>query len=130
MTHVWFLTVQLVFAALILLHLLLSEDSAYLRLLSHPIARWLGRISYSWYLWQQLFAVYDFPASTRFRTFPVNVAASLLVAVISYYGIERPFLRLKDRVRERVPGKYQEILMGGQRTESALTPEFPGLSEA
>jgi peptidoglycan/LPS O-acetylase OafA/YrhL len=129
-THVWFLTVQLVFAALILLRLLLSEDSGYLRILSHPIARWLGRISYSWYLWQQLFAVFDFPAATRFRTFPVNVAASLLVAVISYYWIERPFLRLKDRVRERIPGRYRGILMGGQRAERTLTPELPGLSEA
>jgi peptidoglycan/LPS O-acetylase OafA/YrhL len=57
LTHTWFLTVQLILAALILMHLLLSADSVYLRVFSHPVARWLGKISYSWYLWQQLFLV-------------------------------------------------------------------------
>ena len=95
-SQTWFLTVQLIIAALTLLHLLLSQDSAYLRVLSHPVAGWLGRISYSWYLWQQLFAVFDHPARSRLHIFPLNVGASLLVAIISYYWIERPFLQLKD----------------------------------
>jgi peptidoglycan/LPS O-acetylase OafA/YrhL len=99
-THVWFLTVQLVLAALILLHLLLSEKSVYLRVFSHPVAGWLGKVSYSWYLWQQLFAVFDPPARGLHR-FPFNVAISLVLAVASYKWIERPFLRLKDSAGRR-----------------------------
>jgi len=57
-THIWFLVIQLIFAALILLHLLLSKATAYLRVFSHPVAGWLAKVSYSWYLWQQLF-VFD-----------------------------------------------------------------------
>jgi len=95
-TQTWFLTVQLLLSATILLHLLLSKDSIYLRIFSHPIAGWVGRISYSWYLWQQLFVVSD-PPAPLLRTFPFDVAVSLLLAVISYRFIERPFLRLKDR---------------------------------
>ena len=103
MTQTWFLTVQLVIAVLILLHLLLSKDSVYLRVLSHPVAGWLGRVSYSWYLWQQLFAVFDHPARSKLHTFPLNIGASLLLAIISYYWIESPFLRLKDLIGDPKP---------------------------
>jgi peptidoglycan/LPS O-acetylase OafA/YrhL len=102
-THSWFLTVQLIIAVLVILHLLLSEDSAYLRALSNPAVAWLGRVSYSWYLWQQLFVVFDHPARARFHAFPLNVATSFLVAVASYYWVERPFLRLKERIGKSKP---------------------------
>jgi peptidoglycan/LPS O-acetylase OafA/YrhL len=117
-THVWFLTVQLFLAALIVSHLLLSKETLYRRVLSHPVAGWLGRISYSWYLWQQLFTIVDPAVRHKFQTFPLNVAASLLLAVISYYWIERPFLRFKDRVRER-PREHIEPLHLGDRAAQA-----------
>jgi len=97
-SHVWYLTVQMALAAVILLNLLLSRDPAYLAAASHPVAAWFGRISYSWYLWQQLFTVFSKPAWLGLRTFPFNVATSLLVAVISYRFVERPFLRMRDRL--------------------------------
>lgn len=104
MTHVWFLTMQLALAALILLHLLLSESTAYLRVFSHPVAGWLGKVSYSWYLWQQLFVVFDPSVHSLLRRFPVDVAMSLLLAVVSYRWVERPFLELRDRVAEPMQG--------------------------
>jgi peptidoglycan/LPS O-acetylase OafA/YrhL len=100
-THVWFLVVQVVFAALILTHLLLAKDSAYLRVFSHPVAGWLGKVSYSWYLWQQLFAVFEPPGGTGLHRFPIDVAAGLLLAVGSHKWIEQPFLRLKDGIGQR-----------------------------
>jgi peptidoglycan/LPS O-acetylase OafA/YrhL len=101
-THVWYLTVQMILAALILVHLLLSRETAYLAAFSHPVAGWFGRISYSWYLWQQLFTAFSTPTWHGLRIFPFNLIASLLIAVASYKWIERPFLRLKDRVSRRV----------------------------
>ncbi len=100
-TQVWYLTVQMILAGLILLNLILARESAYLRAFSHPIARWFGRISYSWYLWQQLFTVFTSPPWLGLRIFPVNVAASLLLAMASQRFIERPFLRMKDRLGQR-----------------------------
>jgi peptidoglycan/LPS O-acetylase OafA/YrhL len=118
-THVGFLTVQLIIAGMILVQLLLSTDSVFLRMLSHPVAGWLGKISYSWYLWQQLFSVSDFATRSVLQTFPLNVGASLLSAVISYYGIERPFLRLKDRVGEP-EGEHATSLPWVDRAAEAL----------
>ena len=95
-THVWYLTVQMVLAALILLHLMVSERSAYRSAFCHPLAGWFGRISYSWYLWQQLFTVV-YSRWGGLHSYPLKVAISLLLAVISHKFIERPFLKLKDR---------------------------------
>jgi peptidoglycan/LPS O-acetylase OafA/YrhL len=97
-THVWYLTVQMIFATLILLNLLLSKDMIYLVIFSHPVAVWFGKISYSWYLWQQLFTVITIPSWFGTRAFPFNVAISLLLAVISYRFVEGPLLQMKDRI--------------------------------
>lgn len=61
--------------------------------------RFLGKISYSIYLYQQLVV---FPAMTVFAGHAVlgvlaAVAASVLCAIGSYYLIEQPFLRLRQR---------------------------------
>jgi peptidoglycan/LPS O-acetylase OafA/YrhL len=97
LTHVWYLTVQMAFVFLILVNLLLSKKSAYLSALSHPVAAWVGRVSYSWYLWQQLFTAVAYPRWGGLRSFPLNIAASLGLAVASQRFIERPFLQLKER---------------------------------
>ncbi|MFZ0593899.1 MAG: acyltransferase [Bryobacteraceae bacterium] len=109
-TQVWYLTVQMILAGLILLNLILGRESPYLRAFCHPVARWFGRISYSWYLWQQLFTVFTSPPWLGLRIFPVNVAASLLLAVASQRLIERPFLRMKDHLGQR--GRQQSVAIG------------------
>jgi peptidoglycan/LPS O-acetylase OafA/YrhL len=56
---------------------------------------WIGVLSYSLYLWQQLFLT---PHSTHWTaSFPLNVAFAGGAAVVSYYVVESPFLRIKDR---------------------------------
>jgi peptidoglycan/LPS O-acetylase OafA/YrhL len=55
-----------------------------------PVA-WLGKISYSLYLWQQLFVYGDHPKPWYFVFFAVGLASA------SYYFVEQPMLRLRER---------------------------------
>jgi peptidoglycan/LPS O-acetylase OafA/YrhL len=77
----------------------------------HPVGRvlnWkpvvhLGLISYSLYLWQQVFLVAGNPTWTG--KFPLNLLCTIAAAEFSYFAIEKIFLRLRDR------------LVGGHRYE-------------
>lgn len=66
--------------------------------------RYLGRISYSMYLWQQI--VLEVTGKALLRVFPgvppairiaVEFAAVVAAASASWYGLEKPILRLKKR---------------------------------
>lgn len=52
---------------------------------------WLGQISYSLYLWQQLFAYGDRHRPWYFVLFAVALASA------SYYWVEQPMLRLREK---------------------------------
>ena len=59
----------------------------------------VGQLSYSIYLWQQLFLnrnVRSLPTS-----FPINLVLALLVAALSYYAVERPMLDVRARIERR-----------------------------
>ncbi|MGO8698136.1 MAG: acyltransferase family protein [Limisphaerales bacterium] len=89
-------TLDAVGAALIILHAsVLGPDKSLARVLSLPPLVFIGRLSYGWYLWQQLFL-------TRLNhtwsgAFPVGVVCSFGAALGSHCLIERPFLRLKRK---------------------------------
>jgi peptidoglycan/LPS O-acetylase OafA/YrhL len=53
---------------------------------------WLGRISYSLYLWQQPFCLAP-SVSSRYILW-----LGLVCACLSYYFVEQPMLRLRDRL--------------------------------
>jgi peptidoglycan/LPS O-acetylase OafA/YrhL len=59
-----------------------------------PLA-WLGRLSYSLYLWQQVFLDPGNGARWMCR-FPQNLGLAFAAAVASYYLVELPFLGLKN----------------------------------
>ena len=61
-----------------------------------PIA-FLGTLSYSIYLWQQLFL--NRKGAYAVNTFPLSIILSLSCGCISYFFIERPFLKLKERMQ-------------------------------
>jgi peptidoglycan/LPS O-acetylase OafA/YrhL len=75
-----------------------SDPSGVLgKVLNARFLAFIGVISYSLYLWQQLFL-------NPFRShwiclWPMNVLATLLAALFSYWVIELPFLRLKERYK-------------------------------
>jgi peptidoglycan/LPS O-acetylase OafA/YrhL len=59
--------------------------------------QWIGRLSYSLYIWQQLFLFLKVMPAFWFQRFPQNLAFVFLAAIASYYLIEKPFLNLKKR---------------------------------
>lgn len=81
-------------SVIFLIHNTLSaEGTLVYRLLNSYLMRALGTLSYSLYLWQQAFIYGGFKLSA-----PLNILMILLMAILSYQLIEKPFLRLKDRL--------------------------------
>lgn len=77
------------------------------RLADGPIGRvlelrplvYLGTLSYSLYLWQQLFLHHR--SELAVQQFPLNLGLTISAALLSHYLVERPFLRLRVRVEQR-----------------------------
>jgi peptidoglycan/LPS O-acetylase OafA/YrhL len=70
-----------------------SHENTWLgRIINSSLFKHVGVISYSLYLWQQLFT----GPNNFFR--PWNLLAVLACAEASYWWVERPSLRLRDRV--------------------------------
>jgi peptidoglycan/LPS O-acetylase OafA/YrhL len=73
------------------------------RFLELPAVRFVGRISYSLYLWQELFFnPLEVPAPGSFRTHTLLCwCGAFGCAIASYYLIERPLIRYGHRVARK-----------------------------
>jgi peptidoglycan/LPS O-acetylase OafA/YrhL len=95
-------TLQAVLIPLLLLSTVLHPKTILGSFLEFKPVRWIGWISYSLYLWQQLFFGVNFagspPRLAVLRENPVNLIALLLCATFSYYVVEKPFVRLGHRL--------------------------------
>jgi peptidoglycan/LPS O-acetylase OafA/YrhL len=60
----------------------------------------VGWLSYSLYLWQQLFL--NRAGTAIVTSFPLNLALAIAAALASYYLVERPSLRLRRRIEKRL----------------------------
>jgi peptidoglycan/LPS O-acetylase OafA/YrhL len=104
--------VSSLFISIFLLHIIISKNNTILfRIFNHPVVIYLGIISYSLYIWQQLFLVpIDLLKQEYWWTrFPLNIICALIVASLSYFFIEKPILRLKKHIRKpEVQGKVIE----------------------
>jgi peptidoglycan/LPS O-acetylase OafA/YrhL len=87
-------SIEAISAALIVASLSFYRDTVAARALRWPPLVWIGLISYSLYLWQQMFC---FPtpggAPFEFQRFPWNVLLAFAAASISYYAVESPMRR-------------------------------------
>jgi peptidoglycan/LPS O-acetylase OafA/YrhL len=70
----------------------------------------IGTLSYSLYLWQQLFLNRNQPSTVT--SFPLNLALACICAVLSYNLVERPVLKLRSRIAKR-PSGVQPAAMPG-----------------
>jgi peptidoglycan/LPS O-acetylase OafA/YrhL len=92
--------------ALLIAGLITSPPDALMKFLRLPPLVWTGKISYGLYLYHVPVYVlapwptlsYLSPAVAAFVTYAMAVAATFLVASISYYFVERRFLELKHRL--------------------------------
>jgi len=75
------------------------------RLLESPAMRWIGRLSYSLYLWEFFFVYYPGVDQTLgvWQTFPLNLIAAVVCATASYYLVERPLVRVGHRLAPAMP---------------------------
>jgi peptidoglycan/LPS O-acetylase OafA/YrhL len=64
-----------------------------------PVA-WVGRISYSLYLWQELFC-----SNAALHSGFWVVVPALACACLSYYLVEQPMLQLRDKVTQNFRGR-------------------------
>jgi peptidoglycan/LPS O-acetylase OafA/YrhL len=97
----------------------LTFRTASARVLNAAPVAWVGRMSYSLYLWQMLFisppGLLDPWQQLPFAHGILRFGGILVATLLSYYGVERPFLRLRDML-ERALGER-----GNREQEAALT---------
>lgn len=64
-----------------------------------------GAISYSIYLWQQMFLVTSVPSWGLLRRLPFSIVIPFVVAAASFHFFERPILQLKERYAPQATGQ-------------------------
>jgi peptidoglycan/LPS O-acetylase OafA/YrhL len=82
---------------------LLRPQSLFARFLELPVMRYFGRLSYSIYLWQQLFFVGHFGSPlpgpfSHLQRWPMAPITAIACAILSYNFIERPAIRAGHRL--------------------------------
>lgn len=82
------------------------------RVLETRLLTWIGRLSYSLYLWQQLFIpMWAIPMAFGIaQSFPLNVILAISAAAFSYYFVEQPFIRLGKRLQNRSRAIREPVL--------------------
>ena len=118
------LTLNAICLSQILLYVVRVPDSVLGWVLNTRVLRHLGLISYSLYLWQEMFA-----GENSVRFFPWSLPAILACAELSYWLVERPSLLLRERLEYRWQWKTKSaaqpvsMLIDGETTggESACS---------
>jgi len=82
---------------------------------------WLGGLSYSFYLWQQLFL--NRTSDSLWCSFPLNILLAFMAALASFYLVERPVLQLRGRLfPPKRPADAAQASQDSSGTASAAAP--------
>lgn len=100
-------TVEATLIAVAILQIMQLASRPGWRWLSHPVSAYVGSISYPMYLYHGLCASLSlrlFPDRILPR-FPLVVGLAIVLGTISFYVVEKPFLRLRRRFTEGRPAE-------------------------
>lgn len=89
------LSIKALLIPLLILTTLQQSSSLKGKILESSLFRYIGRLSYSLYLWQQLFLVWDdhrVPSLSFVQSFPANLLALFICANLSLMWIEKPMI--------------------------------------
>ncbi|MEA2494683.1 MAG: hypothetical protein QOJ29_2594 [Thermoleophilaceae bacterium] len=103
------------------------------RILRNRVVAWLGLISYGVFLWHHPIALKLTDANDRglfpgFRMLGITAATfgiAVACAAASYYLLERPILRYKDRLPRRRVERVQDLGASGGEARASLVPGGP-----
>lgn len=87
-----------IMAVLIVWHCISMGKGLLFTCLNHPFSIWLGTLSYSLYLWQEPFL--NSWSVSWFASWPINIVLAFLFAIMSFYFVERPCLRIKAKLAQ------------------------------
>ncbi|MEW6643451.1 MAG: acyltransferase [Pseudomonadota bacterium] len=97
-------------------------------MLEHPLMTWIGRLSYSLYLWNEVvlsLAPKLLPMQSFWGHYGLGLLLCFLVAALSYYGVERPFMSLRRAFRRdgSTERPAPDAVDAGGPTTLASTPQ-------
>jgi peptidoglycan/LPS O-acetylase OafA/YrhL len=90
------LTLEAGCISLVLIYVVRRPETLAGRVLNLPAIRHIGVMSYSLYLWQQLFT------PPGHGLFPLNLLAAFACAELSYRLVERPILQMRDSLEVKM----------------------------
>ena len=111
----------------------LRPETLFGRVLELRWMRWVGRLSYSLYLWQQLLLLPGAKSPWgRLQHFPLNLVLLIAIAALSYEFIERPLIRLGHRLAPPPTPGREDVNVADEKEDRALasrqlsaSPEVP-----
>jgi len=77
------------------------------RLLNTAVLVWVGNLSYSLYLWNMPFT--NPSIKSWVTTFPQNLVFTVLTATVSFYVVEQPIRKLRERRAKRVVSPQPQL---------------------
>jgi peptidoglycan/LPS O-acetylase OafA/YrhL len=96
----WYMTSLALLFPFLVIGSVMHPHTIFGRILESAPLRYVGKLSYSLYLWQMLFFtghLYQRTPLGVFQRWPLNLIATVACALFSYYLIERPTIRLGHR---------------------------------
>lgn len=89
--------------ACLLISVINNRNNIVFKILNIKAVRYIGTLSYSIYIWQQIFCYHQPWANTSIpgKSIPINLVLLLITAMLSYHLYEKQFLKLKKSFHKK-----------------------------